>query len=226
MQDLATTREELAKIKRQYERLDSRTRQTENKKMFDPTKAFHHAKENQTPPVSPLRPGKLSDCCLHSVPNAQGKLKFPPPPPPPPKKKKTVMKKAGNLEICINTENFVCSSCKFLDSKSKEYCGICRGNFILFFRSWIHLPSRFCVCNGHKSRKLAQGNFAVGQGKQGILKYNFSVDWSDPATFGLLQKKKSNGLNSIVCVWGGGGGGGGGARPLCSNLIRGTLQKL
>ena len=27
------------------------------------------------------------------------------------------------------------------------------------------LPIQFCVCNSHKSRKLAQGKFAVGQGK-------------------------------------------------------------
>ena len=27
------------------------------------------------------------------------------------------------------------------------------------------MPSQFCVCNSHKSRKLAQGKFAVRQGK-------------------------------------------------------------
>ena len=27
------------------------------------------------------------------------------------------------------------------------------------------LPSQFCICNSHKSHKLAQGTFAVGQGK-------------------------------------------------------------
>ena len=32
-------------------------------------------------------------------------------------------------------------------------------------RSWIGLPSQFCVCNSHKLWKLAQGKFAVGQGK-------------------------------------------------------------
>ena len=35
-----------------------------------------------------------------------------------------------------------------------------------FFWSWISLPSRqFCVCNSQKSCKLAQGKFAIGQGK-------------------------------------------------------------
>ena len=33
------------------------------------------------------------------------------------------------------------------------------------FRGWICLPSQFCVCNSHKSHTLAQGRFAVGQGK-------------------------------------------------------------
>ena len=32
-------------------------------------------------------------------------------------------------------------------------------------RSWIGLPSQFCVCNTHKLCKLAQGKFAVRQGK-------------------------------------------------------------
>ena len=43
------------------------------------------------------------------------------------------------------------------------------GDFWVFFsRSWIGLPSEFCVCNSHKLCKLVQGKFAVGQGKQGI----------------------------------------------------------
>ena len=32
-------------------------------------------------------------------------------------------------KICLNTGNFVCSSCKFSDSEGKGYCDICRGNF-------------------------------------------------------------------------------------------------
>ena len=35
----------------------------------------------------------------------------------------------------------------------------------IFSRSWIGLPSQFCVCNSHKLCKLAQGRFVVGQGK-------------------------------------------------------------
>ena len=34
-----------------------------------------------------------------------------------------------------------------------------------FSRTLIGLPSQFCVCNTHKLCKLAQGKFAVGQGK-------------------------------------------------------------
>ena len=36
---------------------------------------------------------------------------------------------------------------------------------IFFSRSWIGLPSQFCVCNSHKLWKLAQGKFSVGHGK-------------------------------------------------------------
>ena len=37
-----------------------------------------------------------------------------------------------------------------------------------FSRNWIglpSLPSQFCICNTHKLCKLAQGQYAVGQGK-------------------------------------------------------------
>ena len=62
----------------------------------------------------------------------------------------------GNLEILPNhrknTGNSVCSSCKFPDSKGKRYFDICSENSEI-----------------HKSRKLAQGKFAVRHGKkQGI----------------------------------------------------------
>ena len=44
----------------------------------------------------------------------------------------------------------------------------CRENFQKKLLSWISLTRKFCVCNSHTSRKLAQGKFAVGLGKQGI----------------------------------------------------------
>ena len=72
-----------------------------------------------------------------------------------------VWENIGNLEICQNTRNLDCSSCKFPGSKGKRYFEISR----VFF-SLISLPSQFCVCNSHKSRKLAQGKFAVRQGKK------------------------------------------------------------
>ena len=64
-----------------------------------------------------------------------------------------------------NTGNFVSSSCKCSDSKSKGYIVIVAAKKSIFFRSWIGLPSQFCVCNTHKLCKLAQGKCKVGQEK-------------------------------------------------------------
>ena len=45
----------------------------------------------------------------------------------------------------------------------------------IFSRSWTGLLSQFCICNSHKLCKLAQGRFAVGQGKhREFEKYNLS----------------------------------------------------
>ena len=41
-------------------------------------------------------------------------------------------KTQGVWKFCQNTGNLVCSSCKFLDPKSKKYFGICRENFHSF----------------------------------------------------------------------------------------------
>ena len=77
---------------------------------------------------------------------------------------------------------FVCSSCKFADFKGKRYCDICSENFHFFPRSWIGLPSQFCLCIWHKLCKLAQGKFAIRQEKHrekiGNLKIQFEwVPW-------------------------------------------------
>ena len=73
-----------------------------------------------------------------------------------------VRENTGNLEILPkyreNTGNSVCSSCKFPDSRGKRYFDICRKNSQIFLK-------QFGVYNNHKSRKLAQGKFAVRQGK-------------------------------------------------------------
>ena len=96
---------------------------------------------------------------LNRVPTAQGKQgKWP-------KKASLSGKTQGIWKFCQNTGNFVCSSCKFPDAKGKGYCNICREKFPFFSRSWIGLPSQFCVCNSYKLWKLAQGKIAVGQGK-------------------------------------------------------------
>ena len=42
--------------------------------------------------------------------------------------------------------------------------------------NWISLPSQFCVCYSHKSCKLAQGKFAVGQGKHREFENEIGVD--------------------------------------------------
>ena len=80
------------------------------------------------------------------------------------KKKSLSGKTQGNWKFCQNTGNLVCSNWKFPDSKDERYLDICHDNFLISC-SWISLPSQFCVCNSHKSRKLAQGKFAIGQGK-------------------------------------------------------------
>ena len=95
----------------------------------------------------------------YRVPTAQGKWP----------KKIPVRENTGNLEILSkhreNTGNFVSSKCKCSDSKSKGYCNSCSKKILFFSRSWIGLPSQFCVCNTHKLCELAQGKFVVRQGK-------------------------------------------------------------
>ena len=84
-------------------------------------------------------------------------------------------KTQGIWKFCQNTGNLVCSICKFPDSKGKRYFESCCEN--LPKRIEACLPSQFCVCNSHKSSKLAQEKFAVGQGKYrentGNLKIQF-----------------------------------------------------
>ena len=85
-------------------------------------------------------------------------------------------KTRGIWKCYQNTGNTTCSSCKLLDSKGKEYCNIYFAANI-FFRSWICLPSPFCVytSNSHKSHTLAQG--VVGHGKhRKFEKCNLSGD--------------------------------------------------
>ena len=62
-------------------------------------------------------------------------------------------KTQGIWKCCQNTGNFVCSSCKFPDSKGKRYLEICRENINNKKLRLKSLPSQFCVCNSHKSHK-------------------------------------------------------------------------
>ena len=79
----------------------------------------------------------------------------------------------GNLEfVKTKKTNFVGSSCKFPDPLGKRYCDICAS---LSFRSWISLPSEFCVCINIVTNhvKLTQVKFAVRQGNVENLKLQF-----------------------------------------------------
>ena len=67
----------------------------------------------------------VTKCHINRVPTAQGKQgKW--------EKKSLSGKTQGIWKFCQNTGNFVCSSCKFPDSKGIGYCDICRGNFHFF----------------------------------------------------------------------------------------------
>ena len=105
------------------------------------------------------------------VPTAQGKQgkwtkKFP------------VRENTGNLELLLkhreNTGNLVLQIVHSRFSEVNRYFDICCKNFHFLGGSWV---SQFCVCYSHKSRKLAQGKFAVGQGNHMEFKnarYRFS----------------------------------------------------
>ena len=49
--------------------------------------------------------------------------------------------------------------------KIKDIAIFATKKIIFLSRSRIGLPTQFSVCNSHKLWKLAQGKFAVGQGK-------------------------------------------------------------
>ena len=66
--------------------------------------------------------------------------------------KNSLSQKSNRFGIVVKTMDCVCSGCKFPDSQGK--------------RSWIRLPSQFCVCNKDNSCKLTQGKFAVRHGKK------------------------------------------------------------
>ena len=68
----------------------------------------------------------------------------------------------GNFDL--NTGNLLAQVVNVLILKVKDIA-IVVAKKSNFFRSWIGLPSQFCVCNTHKLCKLAQGKFAVRQGK-------------------------------------------------------------
>ena len=85
-------------------------------------------------------------------------------------------KKRGIWKFCQNTGKtkgfFFAQVVNALILKVKDTGYLLQKN-LFFPRSWIGLASQFCVCNSHKLCKLAQGRFAVGQGKTGNLKIQF-----------------------------------------------------
>ena len=76
-------------------------------------------------------------------------------------KKFPVRENAGNLEILPQTQGIWFA--QVVNSLMLKVMDI--AIFAAKSRSWIGLPSQFCVCNSYKLWKLAQGKFAVGQGK-------------------------------------------------------------
>ena len=63
----------------------------------------------------------------------------------------------------------------------------------IFSRSWIVLPTQFCVCDSHKSCKLAQGKFADGQGKH--------REFENTILVGTLNRLITEMLSTIVCLY-------------------------
>ena len=79
--------------------------------------------------------------------------------------KKTVKENTGNLEIWPKHREFgFAQVVNSLIVKVKDI-SIFAAKFPPNLLSWISLPSQFCVCNSHKSLKLAHGKLVVGQGK-------------------------------------------------------------
>ena len=114
-----------------------------------------------------------------------------------------VRENTGNLEILSKHRE---NSGNFVKTQGILFAQVVNGlilkikDFAIFAakksRSWIGLPSQFCVCNSHKLCKLAQGKIAVRQGKNkentGNLKIQFQ--WQ-----GLYR---ANFLNGHVCLAG------------------------
>ena len=74
--------------------------------------------------------------------------------------------KTGNFEILPKHRILFA---QVINSPILKVKDIARENIRSFFRSWICEPSQFCVCNSHKSRRLAQGKICRYTGKnQGI----------------------------------------------------------
>ena len=89
-------------------------------------------------------------------------------------KNKFVRENTGNLEILSKHREFCLNKGKtqgillaqivnVLILNVKDIAIFAAKKIHFFSRSWIGLPSQFCVCNTHKVSKL--GKFVVGQGK-------------------------------------------------------------
>ena len=90
--------------------------------------------------------------------------------------RENVKENTGNFEILPKHREFYLNTGKtqgillgqvvnVLILKVKDIAIVAAKVAIFFSRSWIGLPSQFCVCNSHKLCKLAQGKFVVRQGK-------------------------------------------------------------
>ena len=106
--------------------------------------------------------------CIHlQGPHCTGKME----------EKKSLSGKTGILEILSKQGILFAEIVNSLIQKVKDIAIFAVYNSYFFLKSWICLPSQFCVRNSHSSHKLAQGKFAVGQEKhREFEKYNLSGD--------------------------------------------------
>ena len=91
-----------------------------------------------------------------------------------------------HTEFCLNTrkrqEILLAQFVNVLILKVKGIAIVAGKKIIFFPRSWIGLPSQFCVCNTHKLCKLARKIYDRTGKTQGIRKYVLSgyPAWGHP----------------------------------------------
>ena len=104
-------------------------------------------------------------------------------------KKIPVRENIGNLEICQNTGNLVCSSCKFPDSKGKRYFNFCRKiskkKFQFIFEGGLVCQVSFVYIIVTNHINWHRDNLRLDTKNTGNLKMNF--EWLP--CMGILTKE-------------------------------------